>query len=142
MDRKSPLKKILGGVSRGFRRQMGFSMIELLVAVALLGLSGLAISRSVIQGFRILKFSEVNFIANSLAMAKMEEFAAKDTIEITAALNAVEPAVTYPDLGLTFTRTSTIVENLDETRTVTVNVRTNQPPVTSVEFTSTFVLWE
>lgn len=117
-------------------------MIELLVSISIIAVTGLAMSMSVIQSFRTAKFIEINHIANTLALGKIEEFAAKDTVDITAALNSDEPAITWPDFGITFRRVSNVVVNADNSRTVTVTVSSNYHQATTVSLVTTFAMWE
>jgi Tfp pilus assembly protein PilV len=123
--------------------ETGSSLLEVLVSISLLAISGLAISMNSIMALKTLKFVELNHIASTLAISKLEEFASIDAADISPAMNETEPAVVWPDSLITFHRTSTVVVNADQSRTVTVAVSNNETPMnTSVELENTFAVWE
>lgn len=129
--------------ARANPRDAGMSLIEVLVAITLLSLSGLAISNSAIHAFQSLKFVELNHVANILAISKMEEIAARDTVEIDTSLNGIESSVEWADLEITFSRSTDVTVNADGSRSVVISVSTNdQVYATTVRFQNTFALWE
>jgi len=73
----------------------------------------------------------------------MEELAALNVTSITNALNDTETAVVWADFQTTFTRTTTVVVNADNSRSVTVEVSSNSLKIpTTVDFSTTFANWE
>ena len=123
--------------------QGGFSLLEVLVSMTILGISGLAIAVTGIQSLHVQKLIEINHIANSLAISKMEEFASISTIDIVPGMSAVEPNVSWPGLQSSFSRTTLVTENADDSRTVRVTVKSSNTKLpTTVSFETTFALWE
>lgn len=117
--------------------------MEVLVAIIVLAIMAAAGISNLIIALKTAKYTEVNFAANSLAISKVEEIAAIDVGNLNSNYNEVEPAVTWPDLALTFTRTTTININGDDSRTVDVSVMSNSPAVaTNVTFSTTLAVWE
>lgn len=125
------------------RTECGITLMEVLVAIIVLAIMAAAGISNLIIALKTAKYTEVNFAANSLAISKVEEIAAIDVGNLNSNYNEVEPAVTWPDLALTFTRTTTININGDDSRTVDVSVMSNSPAVaTNVTFSTTLAVWE
>jgi|GEM_PF-2595180 len=123
--------------------ESGLSLMEILVAIVLLGIMASAGISNLIVALRTAKYTEVNFAANSLAISKVEEISAIDVSALNASYNETEPDVPWSDLNLTFTRTTTISVNDDDSRTIDVSVVSNSPDVTTdVSFSTTLALWE
>ncbi len=123
--------------------ECGITLMEVLVAIVLLAIMAAAGISNLIVALKTAKYTEVNFAANSLAISKVEEISAIDVGNLNSSYNEVEPDVTWPDLALTFTRTTTIHMNGDDSRTVDVSVMSNSPDVaTNVTFSTTLALWE
>lgn len=117
--------------------------MEVLVAIVLLAIMAAAGISNLIVALKTAKYTEVNFAANSLAISKVEEISAIDVGSLDASYNEVESEVIWSDLALTFTRTTTIQINGDDSRTVDVSVVSNSPDVvTNVNFSTTLALWE
>ncbi len=103
-----------------------------------LGLAG-----NTIGAIRIVKKTTVNYAASNLALSKIEQFAALDPTDLDESMSGVENAVTVPGLGISFQRETTVVSNADDTKTVTVVVKSNSRAVpTKAEFRTTFAHWE
>jgi type II secretion system protein I len=124
-------------------KQKGFSLVEVLVSMAILAIMSLAVMKNSTGALRFSKFIESNHVASTLAISKMEEFAAINAVNLTSSLNETEDEVEWPGHNITFTRTSTIVVNSDNSRTVNIVVTSNHGILpTSVTFANTFALWE
>ena len=123
--------------------ESGITLMEVLVAIVLLAIMAAAGISNLIVALKTAKYTEVNFAANSLAISKVEEISAIDVGSLDASYNEVESEVVWSDLSLTFTRTTTIEVNGDDSRTVDVSVVSNSPDVaTNVNFSTTLALWE
>lgn len=123
--------------------QKGFSVIEILVAILLLGMVALANAGSTITGLQANKRTEVSNILNNLAIAKIEEFAGLDVAQIDPSDGGTESNVTTPGTNLTFTRETTVTIKPDLSRDVSVNVTCNDPRFNATAtYASTFVLFE
>ena len=123
--------------------ESGFTLIEVLVSMLILSVMSLGVAMNTLGALRTAKFTEINHAASTLAISKMEEFAAMNVSALSSSLDATETAVTWSDFQTTFTRTSIITENADDSRTVNVTVSSNNPKLaTTVEFETTFVDWE
>lgn len=123
--------------------ESGLSMIEILVSLALGAIFSVAISMSTATSLRISTHTEAHHAASRLASDKLEQIASIDSLDIDATLNQTEAAVTYPGLGITFTRTTTVTTNADNSRTISVDVTSNSSAIpVNVDFSTTFALWE
>ena len=123
--------------------QEGITLMEVLVAIVLLGLMAGAAISNLIVALKTAQLTEVNFAANSLAISKVEELAAIDVDILDSSYNSTESSVSWGDLNISFTRTTTVTVNADSSRTINVEVSSvgsNVP--TTVDFTTTFALWE
>lgn len=135
-DRRSVAKNNLA-------REAGFTITEVLVSISLLALLGLGVTNSAISSLRFSKYMEVHHVASSLAISKMEEIGALNTVDIDTGLSATENSVVWPGLTFAFTRTTAVTMNADNSRSVDVTVTSNDAPIpASVTFTSTYALWE
>lgn len=123
--------------------QEGFSLIEVLVSMLLIVIMGLAVASNTAGALRVAKYTELNHAASSLAISKVEELAAIDAVDLNSSFDQIEEDVEWPELNITFTRTTTITVNADGSRRVDVNVTSNASTMpTSVDFATTFALWE
>lgn len=120
--------------------ESGFSIVEALVAIVLLAIVGLASAKNSIMSMSTLKRSMRNSIATQLAVEKLEELGSIDPINLDATDNLVEAAVTQDNIS--FNRTTTIVVNADQSRSITVVVAANDENLGgSYTATSRFSLW-
>jgi Tfp pilus assembly protein PilV len=126
-----------------FAGEEGFSLLEVLVAMIFTGIVSIAITSSVLLALRTEKNTEVHFAASVLASDRMEQLFSVDASDIDATYNEVDTNVQWGDLNFYFLRSTNVVVNADESRTVTVDVRTDNAsfPV-DVSFTSTLAVWE
>lgn len=123
--------------------EAGFGAIESLVSIVLMSIIAVAIIMNLVVALRTAKITEVNHAASTLAVSKMEELASIDTLNLDDSYDAVENNVAWGDFNFTFTRTTSITVNADNTRSVDVTVSSNSTNVPStVSFSTTFALWE
>lgn len=121
----------------------GFTILSVLVAVVLLAIVSLALSRNTMSSLRIMRLTEVNNAASNLAVSKIEAIAANDAANIDASMSDIENPLVYPGMSVTFTRTTTVVVNADNTRTINVQVASNHSALpTTVNFSTALSLWE
>jgi type II secretory pathway pseudopilin PulG len=120
-----------------------FGLLEVLFAVVLIGIVATAVSLSVVSSAQTIKRTQVNYMASNAAISKIEEFAALDPESFDEGDSDTETNLTISGSALSYTRETTIDINADGSRSVTVNVSSNDfyMPV-EVEFESRFVLKE
>ena len=124
-------------------KEAGLSLMEILVSLALGTIFSVAISTSTATSLRISTHTEAHHAASRLASDKLEQIAAIDSLDIDNTLDATESGVTYPGLGITFTRTTAVTTNADSSRTINVSVVSDSTAIpASVDFSTTFALWE
>jgi prepilin-type N-terminal cleavage/methylation domain-containing protein len=120
--------------------QAGFSMVEVLAAVAILSVVGLAVAMNGIHTYTSIKRNERNSVARQLATEKLEEFASQDPSSLTAASGTTELNLTSHNMF--FRRISTVTVNADSSITVSVSVSSNRTGVGgAVTLSNTFFLW-
>lgn len=123
--------------------EAGMTILSVLVAVVILAVVSLALSRNTMASLRIMRLTEINNAASNLAVSKIEELAARDASDIDSSLSEAETSVNYPGMNVTFSRTTTVVVNADNTRTINVEVRSNHEGLpTSVSFSTGLSVWE
>ena len=121
----------------------GISLIEVLVALVLIGLMSVGISANSISSFQIMKKTEINNAASNLALSKVEQLSAIRVSDLDSSYDAVETNLGVTGMNATFTRTTTITVNADQSRTVEVKVESNSFKLgTSIVFTTTFSMWQ
>ena len=122
------------------RRESGFSIMEVMVAIVLLAFIGLASARNSIMSMSTLKRSIRNSIATQLAIEKIEELGSVDPTTLDSTDNSSETGITQDNIS--FSRTTTILVNADLSRSVTVVVAPNDENLGgSYTATSRFPLW-
>ena len=121
------------------RSEQGLSVVEVLVAISLLAISGLAVAQSTIRSFSHLNQSYRTSIASQIALEHLELFAQRDpsTLEATAS----ESSTTVTQSGLTFYRSTAISVNSDGSRTVSVSVTSPRGLTGKASLSTTFPLW-
>lgn len=130
------LKKLRG--SEG-----GFAILEILACMLLVAILSLAVGQNTVMALKVAKFTEANHAASSLAISKIEELAAIDTLNLDSSYNSTETSLAWESTNLTFTRTVTVTTNADDSRTVRVVVTSNNSTIpTTVDFSTSFALWE
>lgn len=125
-------------------RQQGFTLLEVLIALLILGIVGMGLAGNTIASLQIVKKTTTNYQASNLALSKIEELSACNPTMLGPSFNSVEPHVSSPGTPMTFTRTTTVTINTaDQSRTVNVVVRSNSSAMpTTAKFTTTFALWQ
>ena len=142
----APSFKGQGGLS--IKGEAGLSLMEVMVVVFTMSLISLAVTNSALVSFRANYFVRLKSAADTLALSKMEFYAAQDPHSLDASDNGTETGVSSPISSLnnvSFSRTTAITVNPDESRTVTVSVATEDPdrpsPRVTTTVTSTYSLW-
>ena len=105
-------------ISKGNLEQ-GSTLIELLVALGLVGIMNLAIAQSALLSASSQGFAENRSLGMQMAMNEIEKYAAIDPTLLTAASGSTAQVTRE---GKKFTRVTTITVNADSTRTVNVSV--------------------
>jgi len=126
------------------QQQAGITLIEVLVSMVLLAVFGLAITMTTVRAFQYTKYTEVSHAASTMAISKLEEISSLDTADLNVGLNGTEAGLTWASLNnFTFNRTTTLVINGDNSRTVTVNVISLDAPMNAnVTFDTTIAASE
>lgn len=125
------------------QNEAAFALMEVLVSIVLASLAATGIAYSLGTALKVEKLTEVHLAASTLAASKIEQLSSIDPMDLDASDNSVENPVTSPGLNISFTRTSTITVNGDDSRTLNVVVSSNSDIVPStVDFETTFALWE
>jgi Tfp pilus assembly protein PilV len=120
----------------------GMGLLEILVAIFLIGIISLGIAANTISSTQIVKKTEINYAASNLALSKVELLAAMDTTSLTAANGSTENNLTVPGTQLTFRRVTVVTVNADGSRTIEVTVTSNSTAVpTTSHFKTTLALW-
>jgi prepilin-type N-terminal cleavage/methylation domain-containing protein len=121
--------------------EQGMTLIEVLVAILLIGIVSMAVAVNTINALSVAKKTHINYLASNLALSKVEQLAAYEASQLSA-LSTTETHLTTAGTDLTFKRTTTIVKNSDNSRTITVRVDSESAAVpTHVTFTSTLSVW-
>ncbi len=120
--------------------EAGFTIMEVLVAIVLLAVVGLASARNSVMSMSTLKRSIRNSIAMQLAVEKLEELGSINPTSLDASDNATESAVVQDSIS--FSRTTTVVVNSDQSRSVTIVVQANDASLGgNYTASSRFPLW-
>ena len=136
---RTRFSKILGGRIG----QQGISLIEVLLALLLIGIISLGIAANTISSMHIQKKTEENYAASNLALSKVEQLSAIPVGQLSSANNLVENNLKVPGSNANFRRTTTVVVNADTSRTITVRVESVGTMLpTKVNFRTTFSMWQ
>jgi type II secretory pathway pseudopilin PulG len=115
-------------------------MMEVLVAIGVLGIVALSTSYSTIVAYKIMKRNRRNAIAHQLCLEKMEQLAAVSPALLSDADDLTETPVTVDNVN--YIRQTDVTVNSDNSRTVTVSVT---PEVSGrakgITLTNSFPLW-
>jgi len=101
------------------KSEKGSTLIELLVALGIVGVMNLAIAQSAILSAASQGFAENRSLAMQMAMNEIERYAAIDPTLLTAASGSTDTVMRE---GKQFTRVTTVTVNPDSTRTINVEV--------------------
>ena len=142
LTKRKPIEQVEDQVSQ-IHSEEGFTILSVLVAVVLVAIISLALSRNTMASMKIMRLTEINNFASNLAVSKIEEIASRASSEIDSSLDEVESNVSFPNTDITFRRTTTVTVNGDDTRTITVDVASNSSVIpTSVTFSTGLSVWE
>jgi len=120
----------------------GFTIVELLVSLLLMGILAVAIAQGTTVSLTLSKQTRVSQLMHNLAVGRLEEISGTKASFLTAG-TGVEAEVSAPGTGFTFTRTTAITLESENTRAVTVTVASNgavkpQPVI----YKATLPVWE
>ena len=120
--------------------EKGFSVIEVLVALVILSIVGLAAARNSIMSMVVLKRSIRTSVATQLAIEKLEELGSIDPVSLDSTDNSNETNLLVDKMQ--FTRTATITVNADGSRSVSVVVTISDAQLGGTHTASSrFPLW-
>lgn len=137
------MNKLISSDSAEASSEAGFSLIEVLVSISIFAIASLGSYLSITTGLNVAKHTEVHYAASSLASSKLEEIASRDINSVDSSLNEVTHNVTWAGLDLTFTRTTVVTVNADDSRTVSVTVSCDHPKFAlSRTFSTLLTRWE
>ena len=141
MNKINKLKKIFQ--VRNPAAEQGMGIIELLIAVALIGLIAAGISSNTTMSLRISKYTELNYAASNLALSRIELLSAIEPADVDSDYNKTETGLTTNGVGIKFTRVTTVTVNSDDSRTINVVVSNSDYKIpVRVEYETTFSVWE
>lgn len=123
--------------------EAGSTLIELLVAILIIGLLGMASVQNQVMALQAAKLTEANHAASSIVISRIEELAAVRTTDVDSSFNETDTPVTWNSLNFTFLRSTTVTVNADGSRDITVTANSdNEHTPTEVEFETTFAPWD
>lgn len=114
----------------------GFTLMEVIVAILILGVVMLGITQSTQTSYRASYRTIRNSQNLALAQARLEELSSLDRSTLTNALNGT---ATIEQSGTTYEVTTTITENADGSALAVVNVTNSAEQ--DVELSMTFAPW-
>ncbi len=121
----------------------GFLMLELMVAMLVLAVVGLAITTSAYTGLRFQKQAEIGNFARNIAVSRIEELAGIPTGTLSNAQNETLTPVTALGTSVQFQRSTSVVSNADGSKTVTVTVSSTSNLLSkAATITTQFAAWE
>jgi Tfp pilus assembly protein PilV len=119
--------------------ERGLSVVEVLVAISLLAISGLSVAQSTIRSFAHLSQSYRTSVASQIALEHLELIAQRDPSTLGATEN--ESSTTVIQSGLTFYRSTVISVNGDGSRTISVSVTSPTGLTGRASLSTTLPLW-
>lgn len=127
-----------------FNNEKGLGMVEIIFSILLVGLAAGGIASHTILALKLSSRLELSQAAHALALSKAEQLSAINTSQLNSSYDLVETdlsAAGHP--RITFSRTTTISANSDGTKTVNVEVSTeNSPQEVSTEYITRWAPWE
>lgn len=125
------------------KSQAGFLMLELMVALVVLAIVGLAVTTSAYSGLRFQKQAEIGNFARNIAVSRIETLAGVPTASLSSSYNETNTSVTQTGTNVVFRRSTTITTNADGSKTVSVTVSSTSALLSSpITLTSQFASWE
>ena len=130
---------------KNIKNEAGIGILEVLLSIVVLSLIAVALGSSTMTtALHTYKLTQARTAASNLCMDKVEMLASINPQSMdNTSHDATESSVTATGFSnTTFTRTTDVVVNADDSRTVTVNVTSNNSSwPASTEFVSTFTRW-
>jgi prepilin-type N-terminal cleavage/methylation domain-containing protein len=111
-----------------FKRQRGFSLIEVLVAMVILAVSFLALAESIILAYRLDRHAKVMALIREVASDGIEELATRNPFDINAQNST---ALVEPEPRILLRKDTLVVVNADNSRAITVTVSDTSSSATS-----------
>ncbi len=129
--------------SKRLHIKRGSSLIEVMVAMAILAIVGLGVAQSAIYGIKYQKSAEIGNVARNLAISKAERLSAIPLNTLDNSYDSIESNLTAPGHTIIFRRTTDITVNADGSRSIDITVSTTNPVLLNVATYSTrFAPWE
>lgn len=100
----------------------GFSLMEVLVAIVIFGIAGLAMTSNAVVGFRFQKSTELGLLAKNLAVSKAEELSGVFLDDLDNSYDLTENNLTVTGHRIPFTRVTDVTIEADGSRTIDVTV--------------------
>lgn len=123
--------------------ERGFLMLEVMVALVVLAIVGVAITNSAYSALRFQKQAEIGSFARNIAVSRIEELAGVPTGTLSSSYNETNTTVTVPGTSVQFTRSTTVTANSDGSKSVSVTVGSSSVLLrSSLTLTSRFSPWE
>ncbi len=123
--------------------QRGTGLLEVLVAIVLLGILGLTVVSSSIVGIRYQKASEIGNLAMNLAVSKAEILSGVRIDLLNDTYDATENTLQVSGHKITFKRVTDVTVNSDGSRTIFITVSSPSPYLPQpAKYTTTFAPWE
>ena len=125
------------------RQEEGVTLIEVLVSLTLVAIAASGVYSGISTSLKVTKMTEVHYLASTIAISRIEELSSIDVTDLDNSYNETDTNVSWTGVNLTFLRDTTVVTNADDSRTITVNVTTDNDALpANVSFSTTFALWE
>lgn len=125
------------------KKEAGFGVIELLFGILIISIAGVAVMSDIVTSYQNGVRFELNYAAHALAVSKAEYFSAANIASIDSSNNSVETGLSTPGVKTTFSRTTSITVNADNSRTINIVVANETGAIdTSVDYETTFSTWQ
>ena len=125
------------------KNEGGFGLMEVLVAVVLLGIVCLAIASNVITGLRFHKHAEIDLLAKNLAVSKVEELSGIVLDDLDDSYDGTEANLLVTGHAIAFTRVTDVTIEADGARFIEITVSSDSPYLpTPVNYSTRFATWE
>lgn len=124
--------------------QAGFSMMEVLVAMAVFAIVALGAAQSTIYAVKFQKYAEVSNAARNLAVSKAEELTGVDLALLDDRYDLSESDIAVVGHNaVKFNRSTNVSVNSDGSRTVDITVSSSSPLLRKpIQYSTRFAPWE
>ena len=102
--------------------QQGFTLLELLITIVLIGILGMGISMSLITTMKVYESNKVDRAANTLAGSKLEQLLAIKPDLLDDSDDSSETGLSISGTNITFSRTVDITVESNGSRSISVTV--------------------